>query len=357
MTISAQFWHNKRVLVTGHTGFKGSWLCLWLQQLGAEVTGFALTPPTNPNLFESARVAAGMRSIIGDIRDYAAIASAVETCAPDIVIHMAAQPLVRYSYQHPVETYSTNVMGVVHLLEALRVSTHASATRAVINVTTDKCYENTGSQIGFREDAALGGYDPYSNSKACSELVSSAYRQSYFSDSTLALATARAGNVIGGGDWAQDRLIPDMLTAFEKNSPVTVRNQFATRPWQHVLEPISGYLMLAERLYNEGQAFAQAWNFGPDSNDVQPVQWLVERLVAEWGAGASWILDAQSGHPHEASLLQLDISKAAQQLQWHPRWDLTTALQKIIQWHKPWLAGADARNLCLNQITEFNSGI
>ena len=256
------FWAGKRVFLTGHTGFKGSWLSLWLQTMGAKVTGFALAPPTSPSLFEAARVADGMTSIIGDIRDAAALKDALVAADSEIVLHMAAQPLVRASYDDPVGTYATNVMGTVHLLEAVRA---AASVRACVVVTTDKCYENREWAWGYREDEPMGGFDPYSNSKGCSELVTSAYRRSFFQHSGIALGSARAGNVIGGGDWAADRLVPDILRAFEQNKPVVIRNPNATRPWQHVLEPLSGYLVLAERLYNDGQAFAEGWNFGPHS--------------------------------------------------------------------------------------------
>ena len=364
--MNGDFWCGKRVLITGHTGFKGSWLSIWLQQLGADVTGFALSAPTKPSLFECAQVAAGMRSIIGDIRDFQAVLAAVRSSRPEIVIHMAAQPLVRYSYENPIETYSTNVMGTVHLLEAIRqVNGHKSQdafagsafTKAIVNVTTDKCYENKEWHWGYREDDPMGGYDPYSNSKACSELVTSAYRQSYFAQTGIALASARAGNVIGGGDWAKDRLIPDMLAAFEQAKPVVIRNPMATRPWQHVLEPLSGYLCLAERLYSEGQSYAQAWNFGPNADDVRPVQWIVENLIARWNErsnAASWELDTSS-HPHEAGYLKLDIAKAKHQLKWQPRWDLIIALEKIIEWHTSWLAHNNAKQLCLNQIDAFST--
>ncbi len=344
------FWHDKRVFLTGHTGFKGSWLSLWLQKLGANVTGYALEPPTQPNLFELARVAEGMTSVIADIRDGQHLHHSLQESQADIVIHMAAQPLVRYSYHHPVETYATNVMGVVHLLEAVR---QAPSVRAVVNVTTDKCYENREWPWGYRENEPMGGHDPYSSSKGCAELVTAAYRQSYFpSESGIALASARAGNVIGGGDWATDRLIPDILRAFEQGQPVTIRNPHAIRPWQHVLEPLSGYLLLAERLYTQGSAYAEAWNFGPADQDAQTVGKIVEQMCQHWGEDASWYLDTGE-HPHEAHYLKLDCSKARSRLHWHPRWDLPTALTHIIDWHKNWLTGADAQELVWWQIDEY----
>ena len=354
MGMNSEFWRGKRVFVTGHTGFKGSWLSLWLQQLGAEVTGYALPPPTNPSLFEVGHVAQGMKSLIGDIRDGAALALAMRQAAPDIVIHMAAQPLVRRSYVDPVETYSTNVMGTVHLLEAVR---QTPSVRAVVNVTTDKCYENKEWAWGYRENEPMGGFDPYSSSKGCAELITAAYRNSFFnlvkySPYQVALATARAGNVIGGGDWAEDRLIPDILRAIQNGQSVNIRNPHATRPWQHVLEPLSGYLALAEKLYTQGPAFAEAFNFGPAEEDARPVQWIVEQLTQQWGDGAAWHLDGGT-HPHEAHYLKLDCSKARAALSWSPRWHLSQALQAVIRWHKAHQRGQDMRALCLQQIEDY----
>jgi CDP-glucose 4,6-dehydratase len=343
------FWHGKRVLLTGHTGFKGSWLALWLHSLGAQVVGFALAPPTNPSLFEVAQVGQGMTSVIGDIRDLAKLQAVFAEHSPEIVILMAAQPLVRYSYQNPVETYSTNVMGTVHLFEAVR---NTPGVKVVVNVTTDKCYENKELPWGYREDEPMGGHDPYSNSKGCSELVTSAYRRSFFQEKGIALASARAGNVIGGGDWAADRLVPDILRAFEQNLPVIIRNPHATRPWQHVLEPLSGYLTLAESLYTDGQACAEGWNFGPHDDDVRPVQWIVEHLVSNWCNGATWQLDGGT-HPHEANYLKLDISKAKARLGWQPRWALGTALEATTDWHQKWLAGTDMKAVTLDQINQY----
>ena len=351
------FWRGKHVFMTGHTGFKGSWLSLWLQHLGADVTGYALNPPTNPSLFDVANVGNGMRSTIADIRDAETLSKAMRVAKPDIVIHMAAQPLVRYSYQAPVETYTTNVMGTVHLLEAVR---QTDSVRAVVNVTTDKCYENKEWPWGYRENDPMGGYDPYSSSKGCAELVTAAYRNSYFnlaehSEHGVAIATGRAGNVIGGGDWAQDRLIPDMLRAIEAGEPVQIRSPHAIRPWQHVLEPLSGYLNLAEKLYTQGPAYAEGWNFGPADEDAKPVQWIVEQLTAQWGDGASWQLDSNP-QPHEAHHLKLDCSKARSVLNWHPKWDLTRTLQSIIAWHKAARQGANMNAVCLQQITEYSNG-
>ena len=349
--VNADFWRGKRVFLTGHTGFKGSWLSLWLQSMGANVYGLAIAPPTTPALFNEADVGAGMNSTIGDIRDYATVLAAMSACDPDVVIHMAAQPLVRYSYHAPIETYATNVMGTVHLLEAAR---QVGTVRAIVNVTTDKCYENKEWAWGYREDEPMGGYDPYSSSKGCSELVTSAYRRSFFKQNSVALASVRAGNVIGGGDWATDRLVPDILRAFEKNLPVVIRNPHATRPWQHVLEPLSGYMNLAERLYNDGSPFAEGWNFGPLEGDARPVQWIVENMVQLWGRGAGWQLDG-TDHPHEAHYLKLDISKAKTKLDWHPRWPLATALEHIVDWHRAWLAKGDVKAKCLQQISKYQS--
>jgi len=349
--VNSSFWSGKKVFLTGHTGFKGSWLSLWLQSMGAEVHGFALEPPTSPALFDEANVTDGMVSTIGDICDFEAVLNAIEVCRPDVVIHMAAQPLVRYSYQAPVETYATNVMGTVHVLEAAR---KIGTAKAIINVTTDKCYENKEWVWGYREDEPMGGYDPYSNSKGCSELVTSAYRNSYFQKSGIALSSARAGNVIGGGVWADDRLVPDTLRAFEKKLSVNIRNPKAIRPWQHVLEPLAGYLLLAQQLYIEGDLFAEGWNFGPHDEDARPVQWIVEHMVSTWGNGADWDLDSGS-HPHESNYLKLDISKAKSKLGWHPRWNLATALDKITDWHHAWLAKEDVRAKCMQQISEYQN--
>ncbi len=348
-TINPSFWSGKRLFLTGHTGFKGSWLSLWLQSMGVELYGFALTPPTNPALFNEANVAQGMTSTIGDIREYDTLFKAMQAARPDIVIHMAAQPLVRYSYEAPVETYATNVMGTVNMLEAAR---QVGTARAIVNVTTDKCYENREWIWGYREDEPMGGYDPYSNSKGCAELVTSAYRNSFLKNCGIAVATARAGNVIGGGDWAADRLVPDILRSFEASQPVIIRNPHAIRPWQHVLEPLHGYLLLAEQLYTGGQTFAEGWNFGPKDDDARPVQWIVEQMVNQWGQGASWQQDG-GVHPHEANYLKLDISKAKARLGWQPRWPLATALEKIIAWHQACLTATNMHEFTMQQIANY----
>jgi CDP-glucose 4,6-dehydratase len=352
--VDPAFWAGKRVFLTGHTGFKGSWLSLWLQKMGAQLTGFALAPPTDPALFDVARVGEGMTSIIGDIRERETLAQALVEADPEIVIHMAAQPLVRASYDDPVGTYATNVMGTVHVLEAVR---QAPNVRAVCIVTTDKCYENREWAWGYREDEAMGGYDPYSNSKGCAELVTLAYRRSFFGGgSATAIASGRAGNVIGGGDWAIDRLIPDILRAIGEGREVQIRNPHAIRPWQHVLEPLSGYLVLCQALWQRPEMAAEAWNFGPRDEDARPVQWIVERMCDIWGEGARWTRD-QGIHPHEAHYLKLDISKARAQLGWQPRWTLAEALDRIVAWQRTWLSGGDMQELTIGQIAAYEAAM
>ncbi|TKF23454.1 CDP-glucose 4,6-dehydratase [Vibrio genomosp. F6] len=352
--MNPDFWKGKKVFVTGHTGFKGSWLSLWLQEMGAIVKGYSLPAPTTPSLFEEAEVWAGMSSEEGDIRDFTHLRQVMNDFKPEIVFHMAAQPLVRLSYDEPMETYSTNVMGTVYLLEAVK---QVGGVKAVVNITSDKCYENREWVWGYREDEAMGGYDPYSNSKGCAELVASSYRQSFFNkdkyhEHGCALASVRAGNVIGGGDWADDRLIPDMLNAFTKGNKVEIRSPHAIRPWQHVLEPLSGYITVAERLYNYGPEYAEGWNFGPKEEDAQPVQWIVETMKKEWGESAEWFL-SEGKHPHEAHYLKLDCSKAKMCLDWQPVWDLTTTLNKIVNWQKAWINKEDMKQYTINEIKEY----
>jgi CDP-glucose 4,6-dehydratase len=351
LEMNTAFWHSKRVFLTGHTGFKGSWLSLWLQHMGADVIGYSLESPSSPSLFDVAKVGCGMTSMRGDVRDLAALHSALNRSQPEIVIHMAAQSLVRLSYQEPVETYATNVMGSVHLLDAVR---HCSSVRSVLMVTSDKCYENHEWPWGYRENEAMGGYDPYSNSKGCSELVTAAYRKSFFGERghSARVASGRAGNVIGGGDWARDRLIPDMIRATEQGQSVRVRNPEAIRPWQHVLEPLSGYLALAERLYRGDAGMSDGWNFGPDDNDARPVRWIAEHFTRLWGNGASWTQD-HGNHPHEAHYLKLDCSKARSILGWAPRWSLDQALSHIVSWHRAHQQGAEMRNFTLSQIDSY----
>lgn len=350
--INNEFWKSKRVFVTGNTGFKGSWLSLWLLQLGANVKGFSLEPPTEPSLFSLANLSQNISTDIGDIRNYEALFNSIKEFKPEIVIHMAAQPLVRDSYRIPVETYSINVMGTVHVLEAIR---NVGSVRAVVNVTTDKCYENKEWLWGYRENEPMGGFDPYSNSKGCAELVTSAYRNSFFSnkDSNVALASARAGNVIGGGDWATDRLIPDSMRSLLANKVISIRNPSAIRPWQHVLEPLRGYLLLAQELYENGKKFADGWNFGPEDNDAKPVSWIVDRLCSKWGQGIYEI--NSSDQLHEARYLKLDCSKAKFELGWKPKLTLDSALDYIVDWYKAYKDDNDMQSFTLNQIDKYNN--
>jgi len=355
LVMVSAFWKGKKVFITGHTGFKGSWLCLWLHKLGAKVTGYALNPPTKPSLFELCNISELVNSVIGDIRKRDELTEAMLTASPEIVIHMAAQPLVRDSYKNPVETYEINVIGTVNLFETVR---NCKTVKAVINVTTDKCYENKEWVWGYRENEPMGGYDPYSNSKACSELVTSAYRSSFFnpkdySNHGVALASARAGNVIGGGDWAMDRLIPDCIRAILKGENIVIRNPNAIRPWQHVLEPLSGYLLLSQKLYKEGTRFAEGWNFGPDDEDAKPVEWIIKRICDKWGNNASYKID-RGEHPHEAHYLKLDCSKAKSELDWYPRWNLERAIDSIIEWTMAYNEKESVRDVCLKQIEEYS---
>lgn len=347
--VDQRFWQNKRVYVTGHTGFKGSWLSLWLHDMGANVKGYALAASTSPSLFTEAKVANNINSEIGDIRNIEQLRDSMQEFNPDILIHMAAQPLVRLSYKEPIETYETNVMGTVKVLEAAR---NCSSLKAIVTVTTDKCYENKEWVWGYREDEAMGGYDPYSSSKGCAELVTSAYRRSFMQELGIGLASARAGNVIGGGDWSDDRLIPDILNAFERKQAVIIRNPKSTRPWQHVLEPLSGYLVLAQHLCTAPHEYAEGWNFGPKDEDAKPVDWILDKMVEKWQGDSSWQLD-QDSHPHEAGFLKLDISKAKSRLHWQPTWHLEQTLERIIQWHQSWLNKEDMQRRCLNEINDY----
>jgi CDP-glucose 4,6-dehydratase len=350
------FWVDKNVLMTGHTGIKGSWLSLWLQMNGARVTGYALPPPTHPSLFELARVAEGMRSITGDVRDLDHLKRVLATTKPDIVIHMAAQALVRYSYGNPVETYATNVMGTVNLLEACRLS---DSVRVVVLVTSDKCYDNREWVWGYREEDPMGGKDPYSGSKGCAELVTSSYRHSFFPEQEyerhgLALASVRAGNIICGGDWAEDRLIPDIMKSLLEDQPVTIRNPGAVRPWQYVLEPLRGYLELAEKLWTHGPEFAGGWNFGPKDEGAKPVSWIVEHLTELWGDRGLWQSD-NTQNPPEAQFLKLDCSKARALLGWSPKMKLATTLEWIVDWYRSYQSGADMRERTLAEIAKYET--
>lgn len=356
--VNPTFWKDKKVLLTGHTGFKGTWLTMWLVSMGAKVWGYSLQPMTNPNLYGLLNIKDVINGEwINDIRDFEKVASAVNDVKPDIVFHLAAQPLVRESYKNPIETYSVNVMGTVNLLEAVK---SCNSIKAVINVTTDKCYDNKEWVWGYREDEPLGGYDPYSSSKACSELVTSAYRNSFFNPNNyaqhgVAVASARAGNVIGGGDWAPDRLIPDSMRALINNEPVIIRNPNSIRPWQHVLEPLGGYLLLAEKLVEDGPKYAEAWNFGPSDNDAKPVKWIVESLCSMWGRNSSYIVQDDGQNLHEATYLKLDCSKASNILGWNPKWSLDKTLGKIIDWNKVHMKDdKELFQFTLQQIKEYN---
>ncbi len=348
--VDPSFWQGKRIFLSGHTGFKGSWLALWLQQMGAQVTGYALTPATTPNLFTVAGVAAGMTSLMADIREAEPLRQTLSEAQPEIVFHLAAQALVGESYQDPLGTYATNVQGTANLLEAVR---HAGSVKAVVVVTSDKCYENREWPWPYRENEALGGHDPYSSSKACAELVTAAYRKSFLASAKIAVATARAGNVIGGGDWSPSRLVPDLLKAFAAKEPALLRRPHSVRPWQHVLEPLAGYLMLAQHIHRD-PTHAPAWNFGPAEHDHLTAGAIAEQLSLTWGETASWITDAHDS-PHEAGLLRLDSSLAHQQLGWAPRWPLATALNATTAWHKAWLSNADMRQFTLTQINQYTA--
>jgi CDP-glucose 4,6-dehydratase len=350
LEMTPDFWRGKRVFLTGHTGFKGSWLSLWLTRLGAQVHGYALAPPTEPSLFDRAGIAGRIaRHTIADVRDLDGLRAAMRAAKPDIAIHMAAQPLVRYSYIAPVETYAVNMMGTVHFLEAAR---GIDSLRALLCVTTDKCYENVGSTRGYVESDPLGGHDPYSSSKTGSEIITSAYRRSFFAAAGVPVASGRAGNVIGGGDWAADRLIVDLMKAFIAGEKPLIRSPHAVRPWQHVLEPLAGYLALCEALWNRQDGADSAFNFGPAPEDARPVSWIADRIAALWGQGAGWTLDGGS-HPHEAHYLYLDTGKAQAKLGYVPRWKLDDALDSIVAWYKGFVAGEDAADLTLDQIRTF----
>ncbi|GAA6130741.1 CDP-glucose 4,6-dehydratase [Halopseudomonas sabulinigri] len=347
MGVNAAFWSGRRVLLTGHTGFKGGWLSVWLQSLGAQVYGIALAPDSEPSLWQATGLADRVDGSITDLRDQQALSDRVLAFAPEVVFHLAAQPLVRASYRDPVETYATNVMGTVNLLDALR---RCASVEAIVVITTDKCYENREWHWPYRETDRLGGFDPYSNSKACAELVCASFRDAFFKPAGVALATARAGNVIGGGDWARERLVPDVLRAWDAGEELSLRYPNATRPWQHVLDPLNGYLLLAEHLLTASPGDATAWNFGPDSSGVASVAEVVARMASYWRDGAARWCSATDPQPHEAGLLALDSSRARQLLGWQPRWTLDVALKQTLAWHQAWRSGDDTHALCLQQI-------
>ena len=344
------FWKNKKVFITGHTGFKGSWLALWLQRMGAEVYGYALKPQTEQNLFTLARIESVLDSEFGDIRDFENFHNAVSSFGPEIIFHLAAQPLVRASYSDPLLTYSTNVLGTVNLLEIVRQS---NSVRAVVNVTTDKCYENKNSLWGYRECDPLGGHDPYSASKGCAELITMSYNRSFFEHAHIGLASARAGNVIGGGDWSPNRLVPDILRDLTDGKPAKIRNPLAVRPWQHVLEPLAGYLQLATQLYQKPQKYCGGWNFGPLDHHYRNAGWVANAVCTQWGEGANWVAEKSVG-PHEAKCLKLDISKASTLLKWLPKWGVETAIAKTVDWQKFYLDGKDVNSLMYSQIEEYS---
>jgi len=353
--IDFSFWKGKKVLITGNTGFKGAWLSIWLSKLGAEIQGYALVPPTQPSIFSEANLEARIPTTIGNILDAELFRKTLDECNPEIVFHMAAQPIVRQSYTDPVGTYMDNVIGTAQVLHTIRQS---RSVKAVVVITTDKCYENKEWEWGYREIDTLGGYDPYSSSKACAELVSSSFRSSFFNPKeyghthNVALATARAGNVIGGGDWAKDRLVPDIIRSIESKEMVLLRNPHATRPWQHVLEPLYGYLLLAQKLYTKGPEFGEAWNFGPKDTDVKSVVWIVKHLMQLWGVKDGYTIDSNN-HPHEAHVLKLDCSKSSSRLKWTPVWDVSNALQKIHEWYAAYAKRNDVFETCISQIDNF----
>lgn len=337
--------------MTGHTGFKGSWLVSWLTQMGASVYGYSLEPAGKPNLFDVLEMYNLVDGNFGDVRDFLRLDGAIKTFRPEIIFHLAAQPLVKESYIDPITTYTTNIVGTVNLLEAAR---HTKTVRAVVNITTDKCYENKEWHWGYREDEAMGGYDPYSASKGCSEIITSSFIRSFYDSAGIGLATARAGNVIGGGDWADDRLIPDLVRGLEANSEILIRNPNSVRPWQHVLEPLSGYIRLAELLFNNPIQFSGAWNFGPNDQDAKTVGWIADLVCEAWGTGAHWKMDDNT-HPHEAQYLKLDISKARALLGWVPKWSARQAVENTVKWYKHYHSDSDIKKMTFEQIVQYEN--
>lgn len=349
--MNPEFWRDRSVFLTGHTGFKGGWIALWLSQLGAKVHGYSLEAPTTPNFYTETQLQDQLQhSTIADIRDLPKLTAAIQAAKPSVIIHMAAQPLVRDSYNTPVETFAINVIGTVNVLEAAR---QTETVQAIVNITTDKCYENQEWLWPYRENDRLGGHDPYSSSKACAEIAAAAYRNSFLAQAGIQLASVRAGNVIGGGDWATDRLIPDFLRSIDAGKTLRIRSPNAVRPWQHVLEPLSGYLILAERLVTNGAEFAEAWNFGPEEFDAKPVSWIVERLCQKI-PNARWELEG-TPQPHEAGLLKLDSAKAKTKLAWAPRWSLETALDKTVEWHQAWKENQSMAEMSIQQIESYQT--
>ena len=348
--MNEKFWKNKKILITGHTGFKGSWLTIWLKKLGADITGFSKSIPTNPNLFEISNIEAEINSINGDVQDYQFLKETITKVEPEIVFHMAAQSLVIKSYSDPIETYSTNVMGTVNLLNAIR---ETKKSKIVINVTSDKCYENNESLEGYKEDDPMGGHDPYSSSKGCSELITKSFRESFFNSNTkenVALASVRAGNVIGGGDWAENRLIPDIIRSIKNNESVNIRNPNAVRPWQHVMDPLNGYISLAEKLY-DNQTFSEGWNFGPEKNEIKSVSWIINKFDELWKSKIDWIV--QNNQLHEATNLILNCQKAKSRLGWNSKINLETTLKWTIEWYEKFYGGEDMKKITEEQIKKF----
>lgn len=352
--MNSQFWKNKTVLVTGHTGFKGSWLSIWLQKLGTNVIGYSKSIPTNPSLFELARVGDKMTSILGDVSDYQYLEKTIKEHTPEIVIHMAAQAILRESYKNPLETFMTNVIGTANILEAIR---NTESVKAALNITSDKCYAIKTPPYDYSESDSMGGYDPYSSSKGCAELVTSSYRNSFFNPNDLerhgvSLASARAGNVIGGGDWGTDRLIPDIIRGLIENKTITIRHPDAVRPWQHVLDVIRGYLLLTENLYLKGPQFAEGWNFGPTNDEVKPVRWIVTKLIERWGGKANFELDSKN-NPYESPYLSLNCSKAKSKLGWISKMNLDMTVDWTVEWYKQYQQKHDMREFSEEQIDRF----
>ena len=348
--VNPKFWSNKKVFITGNSGFKGSWLSIWLKEIGAKVKGYSLEPDIDPNLFNEAKLFNEIETDFGDIRDLNRLQTSIVNFDPDILIHLAAQPLVHLSYKNPIDTYSTNVMGTLNVLEASKACKNL---KAIIAVTTDKCYENKEINKGYRENDPMGGYDPYSSSKGCCEILISSYRRSFLNNSsTPFLASARAGNVIAGGDWSKDRLVPDILNAFSNNEKVLVRNPSSIRPWQHVLDPLGGYLILAENLFSDGFHYAEPWNFGPEDEDCKSVKYITEKISEYWGEDSTWEV-GNNGYFHEAKLLKLDITKAKTKLGWKPKWNLNQTLKNIVNWHKKWINKENIRSVCSDEIKNY----
>jgi CDP-glucose 4,6-dehydratase len=347
--VDNNFWKDKKVFITGHTGFKGSWLTIWLKELGANIKGYSLAPIYKENLFDSSKIGNEINSEINDIRDLEKLKKSIKVFQPEIIFHLAAQPLVRYSYEHPIETYQVNVMGTLNLLETIR---ETESVKSVIIVTTDKCYENKESDYYYEETDPMGGYDPYSSSKGCCELLISSYRRSYFNSTNTLISSVRAGNVIGGGDWSTDRLIPDLIKSTTTNKKILIRNPNAIRPWQHVLEPLYGYLNLAKKLYYGNSDYAEGWNFGPEKKDCKSVEWISNKMTNMWKE-IKWEKDNEV-NPHEAKLLMLSIKKAKEKLNWHPKWDLEHSLESIVNWHKQYAMKKCAKELCLDDIKKYS---